>query len=449
MLKKALSLLMAGFMLLCPLMAQADQTLAFTLAGEIDPAAVSEDHRELAQGLADGLKAMTLQGDITYNDQWMFDLNGEILVGGQPYVNGHAQSNSRWITFTTNLFGAERVALMMQVYLEFAMKPYNYMGLPMQYLALLTSRYAHTSAWEPVLAMCRPVLGGEGDRTVSTRELMALARQIAAYTEESREMRYWIIALLMDLGGDEVMNEMLLTLPEWIEEAAGEEGLVITARGDTETWVLGGETVFEITRGANGHAQWRLALSREGYQVSARAAWGENGSLDAGADITLHGAPEGEENVFSLAIHGIGLPDGQAASQAELSLHMGGTLLPQPLSFRFDGNWETDAQGTVQAQLRWLDADSGSPKATLRGAFTPVETREGLLTFTNADLENGATNAFTLHDETLRDFVSRVKESVAQVAMPLFLALPASFSLSVLDWLEETGFTALLTDGLE
>jgi len=448
MMKKALSLILACLMVLCPLLAQADQTLNFTVTADIDPQYINEEYRTLAEGLAAGLDTMTVQGDITFNEDWKFDMNANLLVKNKKHVDAHVQSNSRWISVTSNLLGSERIALMMQVYLEFAMKPYNFMGLPTQYLALLTSRYAHTSAWEPVIEMCEPVLGGEGDRTVATEDLVALAEEIALYTEESREMRYWIIALLMDLGSDYIMEEMMLTLPDWIAELAGEEGLTIQTVDGTETWTLGTTKIFSITRKEGGHFSWSLSLPRDGYLFTAGCDWAENGRLTANVDVTLE-AEEEKSVVFTLAAAGSGLPDGQAASQAELSVEMGGYLLGDPKSIALTGAWETAQDGTVNAQVSLLDTDSGEPEISVAGAFTPAPTKEGLLTFTNRDLEYGATNVFTLHEVTLADFISRIKGPAVKVGAPLVLSLPASFSLNVLDWLTETGFVDLVLGGQE
>ena len=448
MMKKALSLILACLMVLCPLLAQADQTLNFTLTADIDPQYVSDEHKKLAEGLAAGLDVMSLKGDITFNEDWKFDMNANLLVKDKKHVDAHVQSNSQWISVTSNLLGDERIALMMQVYLEFAMKPYNFMGLNTQYLALLTSRYAHTSAWDPIIEMCKPVLGGEGDRTIPTEDLVALAEEIAIYSEESREFRYWVIALLMDLGSDYILSEMMMTLPDWIAEMAGEEGLTIATVDGTETWTLGTTQVFAFTPRENGHFDWQLTLPREGYLFNAACQWAENGQLTANVDVTL--AEEEEESVvFTLAAAGHGLPDGQAASQADLTLEMGGYLLGDPLTVSLSGAWDTSADGTINAQVSLLDVDSGEPKLSVAGAFTPAETKEGLLTFTNQDLEYGATNVFTLHELTLADFVSRIKGPAVRVGAPLVLSLPASFSLNLLDWLKETGFVDLVLGGQE
>ena len=448
MMKKALSLILACLMVLCPLMAQADQTLKFTVTADIDPQYINEDYRKLAEGLAAGLETMAVEGNITFNENWMFDMNANLLVKNKKHVDAHVQSNSQWISVTSNLLGDERIALMMQVYLEFAMKPYNFMGLPTQYLALLTSRYAHTSAWDPIIEMAAPVLGGEGDRVIPTEELVALAEQIAVYSEESREFRYWVIALLMDLGSDYIMAEMMLTLPDWIAEMAGEEGLTIATVDGTETWTLGSTEVFSITRAEDGHFSWTLNLPREGYLFTASSQWAEGGQLTANMDVTLEEAEE-ENVVFSLAAVGSGLPDGQAASQAELSIEMGGYLLPEPVSVALTGAWDTAQDGTINAQVSLMDVESGEPEVSVAGAFTPVETKEGLLTFTNRDLEKGATNVFTLAELTLADFISRIKGPAVKVGAPLVLSLPASFSLNLLDWLTEAGFVDLVLGGQE
>jgi len=446
--KRMTALLLSLCLALCPLLARADQTWQFSLNAAINPEAVSEEHRSLAQGLADGLQVMGFEGDITFNEDWKADLNLDATVDGQAYVNAHVQSNSEWISITSNLLGNQRIALMMRVYLEFAMKPYNYMGLPTQYLALLTSRFAHTDAWGPVIELCRPVLGGEGDRHIAAAQLVALAEEISAYVAESRAMRYWIIALCLDAGVDYRVMEMMETFPEWIQEAAGKDGLQITETPETETWILGGEEIFAITRDEAGHAQWQLTLpQREGYRVTASASWAEGGLLDGEVDVvyTLAEAEE-EANVFTLDLTGSGLPDGQSASQADLRLTLGGYLTYAPVDVRIVGSWETAADGTIQARVALHDGVI--EKVTLNGVFTPVETKQGLLEFTRADLEQGAVNAFTLNDLTLRELIDNIKGDVVKTCMPLLLKLPASFTLSVLDWLEDAGFTALLTEGL-
>ena len=298
------------------------------------------------------------------------------------------------------------------------------------------------------MELCRPVLSGEGDRHIATEQLVALAEKISAYVAESRAMRYWIIALCMDAGVDYRVMEMMETFPQWIGEAAGAEGLTIAETPEKETWTLGGQEIFTVTRDEAGHMDWQLALpEREGYLVTASASWAEGGILAGEIDVVNTLAESEEEaNVFTLDLSGSGLPDGQAASQAEMQLTLGGYLTYVPVDVRLAGSWETAENGAVQARVALLDGTV--EKAVLNGVFTPVETKQGLLTFTSADLEQGAVNVFTLNDLTLREFVNSIKKDAVQVGMPLMLKLPASFTLSVLEWLTETGFTDLLLGGM-
>ena len=153
----------------------------------------------------------------------------------------------------------------MNNYLEFMLKPYEYYELPTQYIALLT--YPEVTAY---LAECyedvlTPYLHGEGNRTVSYDDLYQMCQKLdTVMTDAKAEQSYFfLLALLIDLGMADQVYDGLSYLEDYLDWLDPEqEGMTITAQGDTDRYEVGGHVLFTRTRGENG-LSFQLSLPTE------------------------------------------------------------------------------------------------------------------------------------------------------------------------------------------
>ena len=422
---------------------------AYEITFHMEPDYFSRERQSLMSGLADGLNVIALKGQLTALGLEKFLITGDVLVNGNGGVNYQLKGSERWIAVNSNLLGDETAVLMMLVWLEFWMKPYNFLEVPTQYPALLTSTYAHKSAWQPVIDLWNQYFAGEGSRSYSTEYCMEAAQAISAHVEGSREIITWLLALMGELGADGPCYDSLITLPDYVAEYAGNTGITVACEEDTETWYLGEEAFF-LKKLDKGGWSWRFTPpARDGYTASAEWTYSDGGAdgLDIGFQALVTSREE-ESPVFTLNASASGLPNGQKKEGgAEAFLDMGGSILGDGISAAFAGQWldtrKEDGSGALNASLSLLDNAARQPKLTITIDFVPNEAQDDL-DFTDAEIEASGDNVFTFYEETLADFVNRIKLPAAKAFMPMMLSLPASFLNEVLQWLEETGFVNLV-----
>ena len=62
-----------------------------------------------------------------------------------------------------------------------------------------------------------------GSRTISAEDAITLAESFAETAENDRSFSYWLQALLLDSGCDEMVMEYLSMLPDWVASFVDEE----------------------------------------------------------------------------------------------------------------------------------------------------------------------------------------------------------------------------------
>lgn len=439
MLKKIGALLLA-LCLLIPSAGLAETKITFDMRLDILPEAFPAEQRVAAMALKTGLDLLTYQGEITTDEKW-YALESALLVDGQHPITLDVLSTSRWRLVSSNVLGDEKLSLFMDAYLEFMMKPYNFMGLKTQYLALLTSRYAHVGALMPLYDVLMRHFGGEDTRTYTPAEVRACAQELAAMAGESRDFDFWIRAAFLDLGLDSLVEDFISILPEWAEECAGDEGLVITVKNGQTTWALGGVTVWTqkedessssgiLTLPAWDGVSCKLSLSRAADSLS----------------LAFQLFSEDEGAMLEVKASALALPDtARPSGQTELNLTISGVYMPAPISEKACLDWEWAAGGAdkgLNAVLHWLSA-TGESKAALAAQITFSQGDPAKLAFTEESLQTG-THFFSLYDETMSDFFTRVKSPALEAVLPFYMALPMPFLETVVAWIVQSGIAGMV-----
>lgn len=218
------------------------------------------------------------------------------------------------IVVGSNLLGDQQVMLNMLAWLEFSMKTYFYLGMPLQNVALRTSTYAHTSAFEALAAVWNPVMNAtQGTRTISRESILDMLPQLADTAQYDRAFTYWLQALLLDAGYDSMVLDALYSAADWADGFLAEDGIQVTVTDQEETWTTGDLTLFH--RDGDG---WTLALpaTGEGYTAHATMTQGEDSRM-----LRLCFGLEEEADVLDLTLSATGLPTGEdGTGRTELAL---------------------------------------------------------------------------------------------------------------------------------
>ena len=135
-----------------PVQAEADVTgVRFSLQAQLEPSAFSaaSDTLKTLSGLSQLLDAMTLEGTLDRSFTGSFDLNAALTLYGLPETRTKLRvfgKDSHWCV-QSSLLGNETLMINLLALLEFSIKAYSHLGIPLQRAALLATPYVHTSAF--------------------------------------------------------------------------------------------------------------------------------------------------------------------------------------------------------------------------------------------------------------------------------------------------------------
>ncbi|MBE5803454.1 MAG: hypothetical protein E7316_02970 [Clostridiales bacterium] len=418
--------------------------IQFDLQFEMDPSAFPPEQQKVITGIADLVNITTLQGTLDQSYTGCFDLNAQLMLDGQEDTRTSLRvygTESCW-GVESSLLGNEMLTVHLNSMLEFAMKAYYHMEIPVQRAAIFISPYVHTSAFEALSSAWRSVMHAqEGERTIPREQVMALAGELADIAANDRALRVWTQAIALEAGYNEDIMDALTSLPEWAESFVGPEGIQITVMGATETWRTGEITLFTRTVEDTVTA-WSatLPVTTNGYELSVFYNGQPNGEHTLRVNIT----DEYEDCVLDCTVKAENIPDLTCevpiSAPFSLSLDMAGSFLEEDMRLRFRGEGENGF-----FTLSKLNAQTGAPQLTLSGTLNPY-TPQATPDFSMAQLTKGQ-NLLAINDEGLTRLVTSVAPSLVDGAIPLLVHMPASSVQSFLDLMTDSGLIDFVVNG--
>ena len=340
----------------------------------------------------------------------------------------------------------QSVHFQMHNFFEFMLKPYYFMELPTQFLAFLIYPEATYEIAEGYYAPVARALAGEGSRHISYEDLYGMAEELNAFFLEDTyyELAYlYFKALLIDVGADEILIAKLETFPEWLDYLDPEqEGMYISVDGDTETYELGGNTVFEKTASELGIA-WTLTLpDPEEYLAEVQFHWTPSGQ-GAKAALQFSLALE-EEPLIQIDLSGDGLPC-EGVEKAEGTAHLTAVGIPfeQEVSQTFAHRWSVDQPEQpfhVKLDLDLLHPQTGAPALSLHYAADMKRVKESVF----VDGGHPHNDFFSLNDSLLEEFKDQYKETIALAMIPFVLEMPKGVLNDLYDFGKKTDILVFL-----
>lgn len=416
----------------------------FDLRFQMDPLAFPPAQRRTLSGIADLINIMSLQGTLEMAYNGCFDLNAALRLKDEPDTHTTLRlygNESHW-NVESNLLGSEKLMINMIAALEFALKAYYHLDIPVQRLAMFISPYVHTSAFEALISTWRGVMGAQsGPRVIARADLLSLAEQLSAVAADDRAFRVWTQALALEAGYDEAIMEVMTTLPEWAETFLAEEGLEIAISGDTETWRTGDLTLFTRTV-EDSVTAWSVTppATLNGYHLNLFYKGQPNGRHV----LHIHITDAYEDTVVNCDLEAVNIPnltcEVPISAPFSLSADLNGIFLEAPVSLRFAGE---GAEG--QFTLSMLHPQTSQPQLTLTGTLVPY-TPESVPAYTTEELLTGV-NLLSINDESLTRLVSGVASPMLRGIFPLMVHMPASSVQSILDLLTESGIIDFVFNG--
>lgn len=436
--------LTALFLILCllPAAALADDAahgIAFTLSAEMFPDAYPEKDQALMTGLSELVNMISLEGVFQY-DADCIDLDMDVLLGGDEATRTSVRiyGNEAYWGIQSSLFGEQELSLNLQALLEFCMKAYFHLEIPLQRVGLFVTPYVHTNGWGTLTALWNQVMQAEeGTRTIPREDVLTLMRHLSEVAPTDRAFTYWVQAVALESGYDGAINDFMSVLPEWADEFLGEDGIVITVEGESETWSTGGATLFSRTV-EDGWTTLSLSLpmTTDGYLISGFCTVKDNGAnIDGHIRLTV---TQDGESILDLRLSADNIPQIIPASgDFSLTYDITGDAMPDGFHFVVEGTAEDGVFSLTQK-----DAVTGNAMLTLRGTATPAAVTSPL----NWQLSDiTGLEFFSVSDVTLSQFISEVKLPLLKGMLPLLTHAPMAACQSLMDLVTDTGIFDVLT----
>lgn len=420
----------------------ADVGYGFDVHFSMDASAYPEADQTLAQGIADTLNMLALSGTFVMSGS-SFDITADMLLENDEDTRTplHLYGTDTHYQLGSSLLGNQELMMNNLALLEFAIKAYNHLGMPLQYPALLISPYAHTSAFDWIRDEWNRVMHAEeGSRVIAREDVMELAAYAADNAEQDRAFYYWLAALALESGYSDMVLETITELPDWLDGLLDDEGITVTVEDDTETWSSGEEIFFTSTvSDKETTCILTLPMLPDGNTVEASYAYQQE---DGSITLSILIANEEEETSMldaSLTLTGWteNLPmDGQA----DLVISLQGEMVPNALNLHFTYHAE-DGQFTLQQ----LNTETEAMLLSVQGTLTQQELSVPSYA---AESLNGL-NIFSLNDASMKTFVSGVAEPFVKGSIPLLKHLPLSAYETLFSLLDQYGILSMLTSNLE
>lgn len=418
----------------------------FSLKAALDPKALGGKVDRFVLAIARTLEMLKLSGHALVQDGQL-DLTGDLDLNGMPAIHAHLEGLATRLRLTTSLFGENPVVITPGNYMPFLMKFFHYFDVPVQYIGVFTDSYAYLDGIKPAYDQWRQLVGGAESRSYSPEECVEMAGELSDSLADNSALSFWLQGLLQYVGLDDPLFEFFDSLPDWVSEAAQDDGLEIEVSQNQETWTLGGETVYYLTR-EEGSGSWEASLPAwEGYQLSASGTWtaGENG-LDLATDWKL---TQDDEAYAYFSLSGKGLPDGtRMQGEGTISLAFGGSGLDMDQTVKLGLNWDQRQNGgktLLDGQVSLLNSQTDAPIFTISGQIAWGASEQNLVKLTRKDIKG--IDLFCMNDETFSQFFAYAKGPILRSAIPFFLELPAGLIDGLVDYADDIGLLSTVSEG--
>lgn len=438
MLKKGLALLLCLLLLPVASLAEAVEGVRFRLTFDMDETAYPSDVADIMPGIADLLDILAVEG-VYAEEEGFFDLRAGVTLNdvARARADVHLFGVDAFWNIQSPLLGSETLTVGMLAMLEFAIKGYSHLEIPLQRAAILLSPYVHTSGLATLTAIAEPVLfAKQGSRKITRDALVKMARSIASTAAEDRAFRYWTEAMFMESGYDDDAFGLTAQLADWIESFVPQAGISVTADDQSEVWTAGSLTLARREMDQSGAQNLTVTLPPlpDGLTITFDSAMQPDGDL-------CHGS-------FNLlAVDG----DGEIVAR----LHADGSLpVALPVTRPFSITWEAEGAAIGGEGVHLYFEGEPTDGGVILRQMVPGTDRVMLAVTAELDTvptefehvaDAGGVELLSVNGDSLTALMERIFSPLVRGLLPLIAQAPASSCQTLMDLLESSGVFGLLT----
>ncbi|MBR5545395.1 MAG: hypothetical protein IKU70_00215 [Clostridia bacterium] len=339
--------------------------------------------------------------------------------------------------------GGASVHFQMFNFFQFMLKPYYYMYMPTQYIALALYPEAWIEMWQKYAQPISAAAAGEGDRVISHDALTALSQQLndIILVDDYSKAYYFITCLLTDLGMDWTASDKLAAWDLLLEYLDPEQkGMTIAQTEHAETWTVG-ETVIYEKNAAADETTCRLYLpDPDGYEFSVEL---RRTASEVTAEMLI--LLDGEE-YFRISAGADGLPEeGQLTAQGNVRAEFSGSALYEeiaPIHVQFDYSRTADALPYDMSMSISL-INNETQKPCLGVAYTAAVEELPYTALVERPYDDQE-DFFHLNESFIEEYKERFLPALVLAAAPVALEVPAGVLSDAIAYMDETGILAFM-----
>jgi len=337
--------------------------------------------------------------------------------------------------------GGASVHFQMFNFFQFMLKPYYYMYMPTQYIALLLYPEAAVELWN---RYAQPVTESiAGKKNVSYDDLLALCEKLnnVVLEDDYDKAYYFFTCLLTDLGMDWTAQEKLAAWDVLLDSLDPEQqGMTITTASGTETWTVGETTIYEKTAEDDAITHLLYLPDPDGYEFSVEIS---RSVSEVTAELLI--LLEGEE-YFRVSAGIDGLPaEGALTAQGNAWAEFAGSALYEeiaPMHFQYDYSRTADAMPyDLSLSVNLINNETQKP---CLGFDYQAAVQELPYTALVERPYDDQEDFFHLNESFIEEYKERFLPTLALAAAPVVLEVPAGLISDVIAYMEETGILAFL-----
>lgn len=406
----------------------------------LEPAAFDDETRERIQGYADLLEMLEVKGSWTYcHELRSMDSTFSVIPETNPdaALSFHLYGYPSHIVVESSLLGSHTIFFNNDALLEFCLKAYEHLGLPLTTIGLMYP-YSFEHAFANVSEAWRNMIGSYGkSRTLSVKSLKSFALAWADLLDNDRNLSDWISAVSMLNDQQEVLSSEMQQIPDYLTHTLAKDGKIrIESENNEERWFVGRSLILEESRQQNEYnIETSFPPTASGYQPVFHLVKNEKEeNNEVSLLIAYDPADKAEQPLIHLDAQLLWPSVWPAASVYNSHITLDSSLLGS-----LDLTLMLDCQASGSFVLTCSKPVQGNPAEAFRleGVLIPRH-NVPVPQFSIAEIITNV-NIFSVNDVTLNEFVHAIARPAITGALAFLIEVPASAVQSVMDDLTDFG----------
>lgn len=419
----------------------------FDLTMTLNPEDSLSDHHLNIDGYAALLNNLRFIGTFAISDNRNYiDLNTTLVPVSRPSssISFRIYGTRSSLLLSSPLIGNQNIALNMKVLLEFSVKAFQYLGIPVQYISMLYPN-VHEYAFKRAAKVFRSYFTDLNvNGVMNESEICSFANTLQSAVDNNRSLYYWIEAVGIEQGFNETLHEEVSNISEYIiGHLTRENHLYIKKDGmSTVFFTDSGEILSILKNNRLISVNFSGPVTPGGHIPSLQYLFdkGENTDSSSGKISLINN--EEELKLIDLSYSVDHLPHSfPAECSVEASFSQTGTILPV---FKIDIMLTCDADGNIQINCS-NSSDTEQVNQSFLAVFGSIYKEESshMAEYTTKEFRKGF-DLFAINDITLPQFINDVSRPLLKGILNFLEEIPVSSFQSIMNDLTYSGILKIL-----